>query len=191
MHENIFWDKKITESEAKSILKDESHPRFVEVASLLLSRSNDMKLVFNTYFDKAAFCRNWRRIKRLMRKDKWNDPRIDFWDQVYQVVKESVEMPERPIKEKEVVTTEITAIGIVIRKARKKKKWTQKDLSTNAHISQQMISYIEKGYPNFSIDTLTKIAGVLGLKISIKQKISYSPPSHGSLTSTSGEAIDF
>lgn len=185
MRENIFWDKKITESEAKSILKDESHLRFLEIASLVLSRSNDMKMVFNTYLDKAVFCRNWaKKIKKKMRKDKWNDPRIDFWDQVYQVAKESVEMPAKPAQEEEVTTTEIRAIGIVIRKARKNKKWTQKDLSTNARVSQQMISYIEKGYPNFSIDTLTKIANVLGLKISIKQ-ISYNPPAHGSVTSTS------
>jgi ribosome-binding protein aMBF1 (putative translation factor) len=189
MHENIFWDKKITESEAKDILKDESNPRFVELASLLLSRSNDIKMVFKTYIDKVVFCRNWRKIKRKMRQDKWSDPRIDFWDQVYQVAREGVEMPKRPITEKGAVTPEIAAIGVIIRKARKAKRWTQKDLSANAKISQQMISYIEKGHSNFSIDTLAKIAAALDLKISIGQEISYNPPGHGGVGSAAGEGV--
>ena len=193
MSENIFWDKKIKDTEIKNILKDESGPRFIEFASLLLTRTNDIKLVFNTYLDKAAFCRNWRKIKGAMRKNKWNDPRIDLWDEVFQVAKEGIDIKKPSITgiNKEPVTPQVKEIGTIIRKARKKKEWTQKDLSANAGISQQMISYIEKGYPNFSIVTLNKIAGVLGLKISIEQGAPHHPPSQGNITSTSGESLDF
>ena len=80
--------------EAVEILKDESDPRFVELAALLLSRTGASKEVFNNYLDKARFCRNWRRIKIKMRHNDWNDARINFWDEVYRVVSMGIDKNE-------------------------------------------------------------------------------------------------
>ena len=88
--ENVFWDKKASLEEIRSILRDESHKKFVFFAALLLSRTTDIKGVFSTYLDKFAFCNNWRKIKRKMRKDNWKSPNIHFWDEVYNVFVEEM-----------------------------------------------------------------------------------------------------
>ena len=78
MKENILWDKKISIEELKNILRDESNHRFIYCAALLLSRTNNRKEVFANYLDKVIFWKNWRKIKREMRKNKWTDKRIYF-----------------------------------------------------------------------------------------------------------------
>lgn len=79
----IFWDINLSIEEIKSILRDESHIRFIRFASLLLSRTDRTKEIFSDYLDKVTFCKNWRKIKQEMQKDKWNDSMIDFWEKVY------------------------------------------------------------------------------------------------------------
>jgi len=68
------------------------------------------------------------------------------------------------------IDSEAKEIGTKIRDARKSKGWTQKELAEKAGLSQQAISFIENGYSNISLMTFKKIAGVLGLKISIETK---------------------
>jgi len=80
------------------ILKDDSDPRFTEYASLVLSRVGKPKEVFISYLDKMLFLKNWRRIKRKMRKDRWNDARIVFWDEAYSVLSQDVD--KKLLKEK-------------------------------------------------------------------------------------------
>jgi len=77
--EKILWDKKITPEKIKKILKDESNPRFIEFAALLLSRTNNPKEIFDDWMDKVIFCRNWQKIKRKMRTNKWSDKKIIFY----------------------------------------------------------------------------------------------------------------
>lgn len=174
--ENIFWDKKINIEEAKKILKDEKHPKFIYLASTVLLRTNDAKKVFSDYIEKIVFCRNWNKIKRRMRKNKWNDRNIDFWDEIYNVTKEGIE-PER-LKgsqgEKAPVTPQIKKLGDILREARKEAKLTQKVLAKKTKLSQQTISSLEKGYLNFSFETLTKILEVLNLQIFVEPKDGYS-----------------
>ena len=79
-----LWDTKMTVEEIQAILKDPQQERFVTTAALLLSRNNAPKEVFDEYLDKKLFVQNWNRIKRQMRKDSWNDPRIVFWQAVYE-----------------------------------------------------------------------------------------------------------
>lgn len=166
MRENIFWDKKTSADEVKRILTDEKHPRFIEFASLLLSRTNDAKAVFGSYLDKAEFCRNWRQIKSKMRNDKWKDERIIFWDEVYKVVKKKVRLRIHR-KKPEPLSPETKKIGDIVREARKAKGWRQKDLAERSGLSQQLVSFVERGYNNFSFETLNKITTVLDLKIII------------------------
>src|SRR3989338_3700011 len=149
MAADIFWDRKTTKQEAIAILKNDSDPRFVEYASLVLSRVGKPKEVFAAYLNKMAFLKNWRKIKRRMRKDNWNDTRIIFWDEVYIVLSEDID--KRDIKEKRMpVSEEAKMIGEVIKDARQKKRLSQKELAGTAGMSQQLVSFLENGYLNIS-----------------------------------------
>ncbi|MFA5256153.1 MAG: helix-turn-helix transcriptional regulator [Candidatus Omnitrophota bacterium] len=169
MAADIFWDRKTTKKEAQEILKDDSGPRFAEFASLVLSRVGRPKEVFDMYMDKMTFLKNWRRIKRRMRKDSWNDTRIIFWDEVYDVLSKGVDKGQ--LKEKRsAVSEEARNVGEIIKAARRKKQLNQKDLAQAAGMSQQLVSFLENGYFNVSLSTLKKVLDVLGLEFSITQK---------------------
>lgn len=171
MNENILWDKKITKDEAKKILSDEKNQKFIYLASTILSRTNDAKKIFIEYLDKILFCKNWNRIKRRMRKNKWNDQNIDFWDEVYTVVKKDVEPTLLKTTIKKVpITPKIKKIGDSIRDFREKADLTQKELASKTKLSQQTISSLERGHLNFSFETLIKILNALNLRISIESR---------------------
>jgi HTH-type transcriptional regulator/antitoxin HipB len=175
MKENIFWDKKISIDDVKNILRDESHPRFIYFASLLLSRTSKIKEVFTDYLDKVMFCKNWRKIKQGMRKNKWADPKINFWEEVYNVVLKEIGSSKKQISPKRVKlkNQELMELGNNIRKARKKMGWTQKRLAENVGLSQQTISFIEKGNFNFSFGSLMKIISALNFRVSLEPKNEY------------------
>lgn len=169
MPADIFWDRKTTKQEAQNILKSDSDPKFVEYASLVLSRVGKPKEVFDTYLSKITFLKNWRKIKRRMRKDNWNDTRIIFWDEVYSVISQDID--KRELKEKrEPISEEARVIGGIIRDARQKKQLSQKELAQSADMSQQFVSFLENGYLNISLSTLKKVLDCLGLELSIIQK---------------------
>lgn len=169
MPADIFWDRKTTKQEAQNILKSDSDPKFVEYASLVLSRVGKPKEVFDTYLSKITFLKNWRKIKRRMRKDNWNDTRIIFWDEVYSVLSQGVDKSE--LKEKRApVSDEAKRIGDIIKEARQKKMMSQKELARAADMSQQLVSFLENGYFNISLNTLKKVLDVLGMEFSIAQK---------------------
>lgn len=169
----IFWDKKVNTEEAKNILRDELNPRFIEFASLLLSRTNKPKNVFNKYLVKELFINNWSKIKRRMRENRWNDRRIIFWDEIYKAAKKGVhvkktrELRERPHD----YDPEIKSICDQIKNYRRKSGLTQAGLAKKAGLSQQSISFVEQGYINLSIRTLKKIVDALNLKLVLETKI--------------------
>jgi len=177
MAKNYFWDKKISNKNVKKILKDELHPKFISFAALLLSRTNETHRVFAEYLDKIIFCRHWRKIKNKMRKNKWNDTRIIFWEEVYSVLLKQIDITKiKCTREKRLpVSEELVQFCNVIRRKRKKIGWTQKKLAKKTHLSQQTISFIENGYLNFSFKTFMKIADVLDLEIDLKPKDSQIP----------------
>jgi DNA-binding XRE family transcriptional regulator len=168
----IFWDKRISTDEARRVLEDELNPRFIELASLLLARTNKPKMVFSSYLTQEAFVMNWAKIKRRMRENRWNDTRIIFWDEIYRAVKKNKnfkglkELKERPLR----VDPEIKIICDQIRDVRQKSGLTQIKLAEKSGISQQSISFVEQGYVNISLRTLKKIADALNLKIVLKDK---------------------
>lgn len=178
MKENILWDKNISMEELKNILKDDSNPRFVYFASLILSRTGNIKEVLSNYLDKTIFCKNWRKIKRRMRKDKWSNKRIDFWDEVYRVTLEKTGKrgeisSKRDVFIEEGIKEEVKELVKDIRKTRKIMGLTQKELAYIVGLSQQTISFIEKGNFDFSFGSLMKILHALGLKISMESKDKY------------------
>ena len=165
--ENIFWDKNVPIGNIKKILQDSSDSRFIEYAALLLSRTNDPKMVFKEYINIIQFCKNWIFIKKRMRQNKWSDTRINFWDEIYRVAVKNINKERirvrKPAKKK--IDDKIIEISNILREARKKKGWTQAKASKEIGISQQTISLVERGSLNFSFKTLKKIASSYGLKI--------------------------
>lgn len=170
--QQIIWDRNFSKEEVARVLKNENDQRFVEFAALLLSRTNQPKTVFAEYLSKAAFCNNWRRIRLRMRKNKWNDSRIMFWDEIYRVVRptlDKAELKKEPARYLS-VDQDIKQLCEQIRQARKKQGLTQTDLARKAGQSQQSISFVERGYVNVSLRTFKKVTDALGLKIGLSQK---------------------
>jgi len=166
-----LWDRSVTPRQAMRILQNPAHPEFISLASLLLSRKNTPQEVFRQYLKPRDFCRNWLKIKRKMRKDAWNNPRIEFWQAVYEKLLEKYRAKKINIFPKDKAKTineSCLWIGEKIRLLRKQRRLTQKMLSQRLNISQQMISRIESGRENISLLTLKRIIDELGAKLSIE-----------------------
>jgi ribosome-binding protein aMBF1 (putative translation factor) len=106
-----------------------------------------------------------------MRKDNWNNPRIEFWQAIYEKLLEKYRAEGINIFSKgkvKVINEFCLWVGERIRILRKQKNLTQKMLARKLNISQQMISRIESGGENISLLTLKRIADELGVKVSIE-----------------------
>lgn len=169
MNRAWLWDRKLSDSQAKKILKNPQHRRFVPIAALLLARNNEPRDVFRTYLDPLLLCSHWQSIKRRMRKDEWNSQRIVFWQAIYEKLRDKYR--EKGIKlraEKQEVRDAICKkVGEEIRSIRKEKGLSQKALAKKLRISQQLISRIEKGKENISLITLKGILKALDRKVNI------------------------
>ncbi len=165
-----LWDRNISTAQAKKILSDDTHPKFVELAALLLARKNTPKEIFSTYLSQSTFTRSWPRVKRKMRQDKWAEPRIVFWQAIYQKLIETLKQRgvairgERGGHPRDALCH---AIGDQIRDLRKKHGLTQSDLAKKLHVSQQVVSHIESGRGNMSLLTIKEIAHALGRTVKI------------------------
>ena len=86
---NWLWDSRLSETEAKKILKQKNDPRFDLYAEKLFSRVNDPKMVFNL-MDQATFCQKWPGIKKRMKKDRWFENKVAFWQTIYERLHENL-----------------------------------------------------------------------------------------------------
>ncbi|MEW6100874.1 MAG: helix-turn-helix transcriptional regulator [Candidatus Omnitrophota bacterium] len=167
-----LWDRKIGVQAAKTILKNPADRHFLSLAGLLLSRKNTPQEVLKGYLEPRIFLANWQDIKRQMRKDEWNNPRIEFWQAVYEKLKEKYEKKgvfvERKRAEKRLPDGFLQELAGKIRNARIKKGLTQSDLAKKLRISQQVISRIESGRENISLLTLKKIVDSLGSELHLE-----------------------
>lgn len=172
MEKDWLWDRNVASAYVKGIFGNESHPRFVEFAALLLSRKNTPKEVFKEYFSAIVFCRNWHIIKKRMRQDSWNNPRIEFWQAVYERLLENYK--KKNIKFRQAKTGDgpmnelAKDIAQRIIKMRKQKGLTQQDVAKKTGFSQQMISRIEKAKQNISITTLKRVAESMGCEVRVE-----------------------
>ena len=150
-------------------MKDTGSKEFVPLAALFLSRNNDPKDAFGHYLDPLVFCKQWAAIKRRMRKDRWNDPRIVFWQAIYENLSDKYrkkgiifrgEIPQ--VKEHLCHTA-----GKRISDIRREQGLSQKKMAKKMGISQQLISRIEKGRENVSVSTLANMARALNKRIEI------------------------
>jgi DNA-binding XRE family transcriptional regulator len=166
-----LWDRKTSLNKAKKALKEPNHAHFLSLSALLLSRKNSPKEVFGVYLKPVLFLQNWLRIKRQMRKDYWNNPRIEYWQAIYEKLRDKyrtkgiLPAKKNPEKPQEEITR---LIADKIRVFRKQKRTTQAELAKRLKISQQMISRIEQGRENISILTLKKIVDSLGASLNFE-----------------------
>ncbi|OGX27944.1 MAG: hypothetical protein A3D10_00115 [Omnitrophica WOR_2 bacterium RIFCSPHIGHO2_02_FULL_48_11] len=176
MRPEWLWDKNISSEEIKKILKDPRHERFLNIAALLLSRNNTPREVFARYLDQKIFVQNWARIKRQMRKDAWNDPRIIFWQAVYEKLGAEFMakgIALRPAKMEEPADQLIRTIAEKVKLCRRSLGLTQGELAEKIGISQQIISRVEKGRNDIRLLTLEKIFNFLGEQIIIDSRPSW------------------
>lgn len=169
MKRDWLWDRKITISQAKKILRHPQHQKFSLLAALLLARKNEPKEVFKEYIDPLLFSKYWATIKKRMRKDRWNEPRIVFWQAVHEKLMERYRRQGISFRKKMPLAKDALCkmVGKQIRDIRKKQGLSQKELAQKLGISQQVISRIEKGGENISLLTLKIISNALGKKVAI------------------------
>lgn len=164
-----LWDRNITLKKAKQILRNPRDLHFFSLAAILLSRKNTPKEVFSVYIKQLDFLSNWNRIKSRMRKDSWNNPRIEFWQAVYEKLREKYKRKGVIIpRDSKIIRNPDEFCRLIagqIRSVRKQRGLTQAELARRLNVSQQVISRIEKGRENFSVLTLKRIVDGLGARI--------------------------
>lgn len=178
MRPEWLWDRNISIEEIKSILRNPQHERFVEISALLLSRNNIPKEIFEEYLDQVLFTRNWGRMKRQMRKNSWNDPRIIFWQAIYEKLVAGLKdrgITIRPRKENIISSGLDQQIVERIKMFRQDSGLTQSELAERIGISQQIISRIEKGRNDMRLSTLEKIFRFLGEQLIIESRSTWVP----------------
>jgi DNA-binding XRE family transcriptional regulator len=167
-----LWDRKITLGKARAILRNPQDGHFLSLSALLLSRKNTTKEVFRYYLKPPYFLRYWSMIKNKMRKDDWNNPRIEFWQAIYEALKKKYE--KKGIRfVREIATTRrpnefCKIVAEKLRSTRKEKGLTQNELAKRLKVSQQMISRIEKGKENVSLSTLKNLVDALGAQLNLE-----------------------
>jgi DNA-binding XRE family transcriptional regulator len=172
MKNNWLWDRKLSIPDVKRILKSPQNRQFLLLASLLLARNNKPSEVFNRYLDPLIFCQQWLLIKKRMRENKWNEPRIIFWQAIYENLmdrfrKQGISFRKESPLAKAGICKEM---GELIRNRRKQLGLSQKDIAEKMGISQQLISRFEKGKENVSLLTLKGISEALGADLMIDLK---------------------
>ena len=166
---NWLWDSRISETEAKGILKNENHPKFDLYAEKLLSRTSDPVFVFGL-MDKVLFCGKWPIIKRRMQKDQWLKERVIFWQTIYERLHERFREQGIRIRapQKAKVPRERLMLARQIRKIRIRLGYTQRDVARKLGVIQQYVSKIESGRENLSLDALKRISDALGKELVVR-----------------------
>lgn len=168
MKNNWLWDRKTTVAAAKKILTDPGNKDFVAMAGLLLARENDVQEVFKEYLDPRVFCQRWASIRRKMRQDKWTEPRIIFWQAIYERLAEKYRKQGVVFRKESPAKGPICLeVGKKVRGIRHRQGLSQKEFAAKVGVSQQLISRIEKGGENISLSTLANIARAMKMRVNI------------------------
>lgn len=167
MKKSWLWDRNISDEEIKKTFSNIEDPQYIYLSALLLSRANSAQDVFKEYLQQKDFFLLWSRIKRQMRKNSWNDPRIEYWQAIFDTLKKKSELRElkQIVKIEEPLLSIYEEIGSRIRSAREQIGLTQKEFAKKMMISQQVISRVESGKQNISLKTLSKLCEQLGIPI--------------------------
>jgi DNA-binding XRE family transcriptional regulator len=107
---------------------------------------------------RAVFIEQWPSIRKKWAQLNTAQDYLHWWDSIYR----NLVAGNRPLPVEE-QSVHLKLIGVQIRRARLRKEWNQSDLADQVHMSQRKISKIENGKVNVTIETLLKIARVLGI----------------------------
>ena len=162
MNVNWLWDSRLTKKKVREILNDEHHPRFEITAEKLLSRTSDPKVAFDL-IDQETFCRKWPSIKKRMRKNRWANDRIRFWQVIYERALDQLRKKGFTVRQENCkqIPPERFQVAQQIRKIRTRLGYTQNDFAKKLGVIQQYVSKVERGQENISLDVLKKIAYAL------------------------------
>lgn len=184
MKRDWLWDRDLDEKEIEKIFSDKDNPKFISLAAVLLSRKNSAQEVFKDYLRREDFYIFWSKIKKQMRKNSWNDPRIEYWQAIYDTLKKVPDLADlKQVEFEKPLFALCKEIGLKIKKMREKSGLTQKKLADKLGISQQIISRIEKGKQNISLETLNNICGSLGTPLNA-EKFGFKNTEKPDVTST-------
>ena len=163
-----FWslsDRALKET--AQTLRDPSDRQFCSKAITLLSLCDKPRELFGA-IPQEVFLQHWPSIKRRWKRSGQAQTNRLWWDSIYLTL----------ISKGKKVTPEqrsgyLAFIGQQIKKARLKKEWSQIDLAERVNIEQRLISRIESGKANITMETLLKLAKVLNIEkidLGLKQK---------------------
>jgi len=139
-------------------LRDPTARRFWSQAITLLSLCDKPRELFRA-IPRDVFMQHWPSLKRRWKKSGQSQTNLHWWDSIYLtlVSKEKKVTPEKR-------SAYLQFIGRQIRKARLEKKWSQVDLAERVNIEQRLISRVETGKANITMETLLKLAKTLGIE---------------------------
>jgi ribosome-binding protein aMBF1 (putative translation factor) len=105
-----------------------------------------------------------------MEKDAWAAPKIEFWQVLHKRL--VAKLKEEGIKLRRPAGRELLSerldVARQIKKIREQSGHTQKDLAEKLGVIQQYISKLESGSENITIDSLKRIAEILGKRLIVK-----------------------
>lgn len=146
--------------ETVKILKNPYHPEFVKRIYAILSKTNDAKEVFSV-IDRVLFEEKWPEIRRYWTAQKQSLDLKAWWETIY----EQLVSDKKGIKRMHGEPAKLfNKIGSIIQNKRVEKNLSQRDFALKIGLHQPDISAIEAGKINLTLETLTKISKVLGIK---------------------------
>ena len=166
MKTNWLWDTRLSETRVKKILKDEGNPRFYIYAEKLFSRISNSQTAFS-YIPQEVFYRHWPVIKQRINKDAWSRGRADFWQNVYNRIREQLKAKEAQLVAAG-ISPERISVAQQIRNIRVQLGYTQEEMAKRLGVIQQFVSKLETGRENLTVDTLKRIADVFDKKLVIQ-----------------------
>jgi len=146
--------------EIKTILKNPRHSKFVDRCFTLLSRCDDAKEVFSI-IDRSLFIEAWPRVRRYWARTNQSPDFKAWWETVYEQLLQK-NKPKKALQGNPAET--FMAIGKIIKEKRVGRKISQRDFARQAGMTQPDISAIEAGKKNLTIETLSRLCKILGIK---------------------------
>ncbi|MDP8215176.1 MAG: helix-turn-helix transcriptional regulator [Candidatus Euphemobacter frigidus] len=154
--------------ETARILRDPSDKRFLIKAISLLSHCTKPHDLFRA-IPREIFFEQWPSIKRRWNRVGGVKTNIPWWDSICHMLvsREGKITPDQ-------WSAYLGFIGKQIKEARLRKEWSQDNLAKRIKVEQRLISQVESGKANITMETLLKIAKVLGIEkieLGINEKI--------------------
>ena len=157
-----FWNlNEKALKETGKILKNPKHPRFKERLVAFLSRCDKPKELFSLV-TKQEFIEAWPSVKTYWRKLSVASDFRNWWQTIYEQMLR--QQKTKRITPKGKAPASFAKIGKLIRTVRVRSGLSQSELAARVRMKQPDISLIEAGGANITLETLTSLCRVLGIK---------------------------